>query len=196
MTSAPSKKQLTHERIVQAAAQAIRRGGFSGLGVADVMKQAGLTHGGFYAHFASREALICEALEQAGRDSAERIARHAEARVAKGVSPFRAFVENYVSDAHCAALEAGCPVAALAADMPRQSADVSRAGAERVRSLIAAVQRRLPAKAERDAAPVIAAQLVGALQLARALGDGADAKALLAATRRQVLATYDQPGKR
>ena len=94
------------------------------------------------------------------------------------------------------ALDAGCPVAALAADMPRQSADVSRAGAERVRSLIAAVQRRLPAKAERDAAPVIAAHLVGALQLARALGDGADAKALLAATRRQVLATYDQPGKR
>ena len=74
MTIAPSKKQLTHERIGQAAAQAIRRGGFSGLGVADVMKQAGLTHGGFYAHFASREALICEALEQAGRDSAERIA--------------------------------------------------------------------------------------------------------------------------
>ena len=190
MTSAPSKKQLTHDRIVQTAAQAMRRGGFAGVGVADVMKQAGLTHGGFYAHFASRDALLCEALEQAGRESAERIARHAEARAAKGASPFRAFVDNYLSEAHVAALDAGCPVAALAADMPRQSTAVSRAGAERVRGLIAAVQKRLPKGRERGAA-AIAAQLVGAVQLARALGDTAEAKALLAATRRDLLAQYD-----
>ena len=144
MTSTPTKKQLTHDRIVQTAAQAMRRGGFAGVGVADVMKQAGLTHGGFYAHFPSRDALLCEALEQAGRESADRIARHAEARAAKGGSAFRAFIENYLSEAHLAALDGGCPVAALAADMPRQSSAVSRAGAERVRSLIAAVQRRLP----------------------------------------------------
>ena len=195
MATMPSKKQLTHERIVQTAAQAMRRGGFAGVGVADVMKRAGLTHGGFYAHFPSRDALLCEALEEAGRESAERIARHAEAHAAKGGSPFRAFVENYLSEAHLNSSDGGCPVAALAADMPRQSEAVSRAGAERVRSLIAAVQRRLPAKAERGDAPVIAAQLVGALQLARALGDGAEAKALLAATRRRLLAAYDAPGK-
>ena len=99
---------------------------------------------------------------------------------------FRAFVENYLSEAHLAALDGGCPVAALAADMPRQSSAVSRAGAERVRSLIAAVQRRLPKGAERGAAAVIAAQLVGAVQLARALGDAAEGKALLAAARRAI----------
>ena len=191
MTSTPTKKQLTHDRIVRTAAQAMRRGGFADVGVADVMRQAGLTHGGFYAHFPSRDALLCEALEQAGRESADRIARHAEARAAKGGSAFRAFIENYLSEAHLAALDGGCPVAALAADMPRQSSAVSRAGAERVRSLIAAVQRRLPTGAERGAAAVIAAQLVGAVQLARALGEAADAKALLAATRRQLLAHYD-----
>ena len=82
MNRTPSKKQLTHERIVETAARAIRRAGFSGVGVADVMKEAGLTHGGFYAHFPSREALLCEAIERAGRDSAARIAKNVAIRQA------------------------------------------------------------------------------------------------------------------
>ena len=65
-----SRKEETHERIVDAAARAIHRHGYAGVGVADVMKQAGLTHGGFYAHFESRDALLAEAIERAGRDSA------------------------------------------------------------------------------------------------------------------------------
>src|SRR6266849_10651242 len=64
-----SRKEETHERIVDAAARAIHRHGYAGVGVADVMKEAGLTHGGFYAHFDSREALLVEALERAGRQS-------------------------------------------------------------------------------------------------------------------------------
>ena len=74
MDSKPGKKQLTHDRIVDTAARALRRDGFAGVGVAEVMKEAGLTHGGFYAHFASREALLREALERSGRDSAGRMA--------------------------------------------------------------------------------------------------------------------------
>jgi AcrR family transcriptional regulator len=64
-----SRKEATHERIVDAAARAIHRHGYAGVGVADVMKEAGLTHGGFYAYFGSRDALIVEALERAGRKS-------------------------------------------------------------------------------------------------------------------------------
>src|ERR1700730_17221708 len=64
-----SRKEETHERIVDAAARAIHRHGYAGVGVADVMKEAGLTHGGFYAYFGSRDALIVEALERAGRKS-------------------------------------------------------------------------------------------------------------------------------
>ena len=71
-----SRKEETHERIVDAAGRAIRRQGYAGVGVADVMKEAGLTHGGFYAHFDSRDALLVEALEHAGRQSQ----RHAERR--------------------------------------------------------------------------------------------------------------------
>ena len=65
MATAPSRKALTHERIVDTAARAIRRGGFSGVGVADIMKEAGLTHGGFYAHFKSKDELVETALQHA-----------------------------------------------------------------------------------------------------------------------------------
>ena len=67
--TAAKRKEATHERIVEAAARAIRRSGYSGTGVADIMKDAGLTHGGFYAHFASREAMLAEAADRAGAES-------------------------------------------------------------------------------------------------------------------------------
>ena len=63
------RKEITHERIVEVAARAIRRSGYDGTGVADIMKEAGLTHGGFYAHFASREALLAEAADRAGAET-------------------------------------------------------------------------------------------------------------------------------
>ncbi len=191
MDSPPGRKQLSHERIVETAARAIRRAGFSGVGVADIMKEAGLTHGGFYAHFPSRNALLAEALERAGRDSAARIDKGAATRQARGVSALRALVEGYLSERHLAACETGCPVAALVSEMPRQAPEVREAAAQRVRGLIARVDAALPPGSARDAAATIAGQLVGALQLARTLGENAEGKALLAAARRSLLAQYD-----
>lgn len=191
MDTAPGKKQLTHERIVDAAARAIRRAGFDGVGVAEVMKEAGLTHGGFYAHFASRDALICEALERAGQDGTERVAQGRASRQARGASPLRAFVEQYLSEQHLAAPEQGCPVAALASEMPRQTGAVAQAAAQRVRSLVGAVREVLPRGTTPAQAGAVTAQLVGALQLARALGDNAEGRALLAAARRALLAQHD-----
>ena len=192
MDSLPSRKEVTHERIVATAARAIRRGGFSGVGVADIMKEAGLTHGGFYAHFSSRNALLAEALERAGQDGASRVAQGTAARQARGASALRALVEGYLSERHLSELEAGCPVAALASEMPRQSAEVREASAQRVRGLVAAVRRALPKDAPADSGAAIASQLVGALQLARALGDNAEGWALLKASRRALLAQYDR----
>lgn len=191
MDSAPGRKEITHDRIVATAARAIRRGGFNGVGVADIMKEAGLTHGGFYAHFPSRSALLAEAVERAGRDSAARLALGTAARQARGASALRALVEAYLSDRHLAELEAGCPVAALASEMPRQPAEVREAAAQRVRGLIAAVRSALPDDAPADSGAAIASQLVGALQLARALGDNAEGRALLKASRRTLLAQHD-----
>ena len=185
-----SRKQITHERIVDTAAAVLRASGFAGVGVADIMKRVGLTHGGFYAHFASRDALLCEAVERAGADSRMRVAKSVALRKARGASPLRAFIENYLSDAHLATPEQGCPVAALAAEMPRQSPEVAQAAAQRVRKLIAIVRESLPPSAAEQAA-VVAAQLVGALQLARAFGDNAEGRALLAATRRALLSQFE-----
>src|SRR5213082_1919953 len=100
-----SRKQETHERIVDVAARAIRRHGYAGVGVADVMKEAGLTHGGFYSHFASRDALLVEALERAGHQSSEAVRRSAESRAGHGVSAFRSLVESYLADNHLLSLE-------------------------------------------------------------------------------------------
>lgn len=191
MEIAPSRKALTHERILEVAARAIRRTGFQGVGVADIMKEAGLTHGGFYAHFASRDALLAEALEHAGQQSASRIAKGNATRQARGASPFKALIEGYLSDRHLSGTENGCAVAALASEMPRQAPDVRAAAAQRVRSLMALVERSLPTPTEPGSAAAIASQMVGALQLARALGDNAEGKALLAANRSALLAQHD-----
>ena len=188
-----ARKQETHERILDVAARAIRRQGYAGVGVAEVMKDAGLTHGGFYAHFDSRDALIVEALERAGRESGEALARAVERRKARGASAFRALVDAYLSDEHLASLETGCPVAALACDMPRQSDAVREASAVRVQRLVAAVQSALP-HASRAAAAVVAGTLVGTLQLARAMDDEAEGRAVLAAARKALIHQHDTSG--
>lgn len=187
-----SRKHETHERIVDVAARAIRRNGYAGVAVADVMKQAGLTHGGFYAHFDSRDALLVEALERAGRESGEAVTRAVERRAAKGVSAFRAFVEAYLDDQHLASLDTGCPVAALACDMPRQSAAVRDASAARVKRLVTGVRSTLP-QVSPATASVVAGTLVGTLQLARALGPNAEGRAVLSAGRKALIDQYDTP---
>jgi AcrR family transcriptional regulator len=186
------RKAATHERIVATAARAIRRTGFHGVGVADIMKEAGLTHGGFYAHFASRNALLAEALGRAGREGAVRLSAGSTSRQARGASAFRALINGYLSEGHLASVEEGCPVAALASEMPRQDVEVQAVAAQHVRALISTIERTVPPGAgHANAAAAIASQLVGALQLARVLGDNAEGKALLAVSRRALLAQYD-----
>jgi TetR/AcrR family transcriptional regulator, transcriptional repressor for nem operon len=185
-----SNREATHERIVEVAARALRRNGYAGVGVAEVMKEAGLTHGGFYAHFESRDALLLEALDRAGRDSTETTARIAQQRASKGVSTFRSLVESYLADGRLASLEGGCPVAALGSEIPRQSGMVREASVVRVQRLIAAVRSALP-KGHRAAASLIAGTLVGSLQLARALGDNPEGRAVLSTARTALIRQYD-----
>ena len=156
MEATPTRKQLSHDRIVDAAARAIRRDGYGGVGVADVMREAGLTHGGFYAHFPSRDALLVEALERAGGGSAALLARNVADAEARGVSRFRALVEGYLSDNLLKAREAGCPVAALCSEMPRQSPEVRKASTQRVQGLVRYVAKSLPAGVPPERAGVIA----------------------------------------
>ena len=185
-----SKRELSHQRILDAAARAVRRHGYAGVGVAEVMKEAGLTHGGFYAHFKSRDALLAAALDHAGAASARVLARRLELARETGISPLRALVDGYLSEEHVAAIERGCPVAALGSEMGRQQEDVLAASRRRVLGLIGTVRQALPPDAPEQQAQVIASTLVGTLQLARALGDGAGG--LLQASRDALLAQYDK----
>lgn len=170
----PSKKEETRSRILRAAARAIRKHGYEGLGVAEVMKDAGLTHGGFYAHFESRDALLAAAAEQAGAESNERLSRAIAS--AKPGDELSAMVDSYLSDRHVTAAEEGlgCAIAAAGSDVPRQRAEVRRAAGRRVKDLIGLVERQLPEwgkSAAHEKAMAITATMVGALLLARATDD-------------------------
>ena len=167
-----SKKDATHERIVQVAARAIRRSGYDGVSVADIMKEAGLTHGGFYAHFASREAMLAEAADRAGAESvavATHVASHASPEVA-----LRAMALAYLSKAHLEDAETGCPIAALGSEMPRQAPEVRRAATNRIKEMVDVVARQSPNWGDTDShekALAMIATMVGTLVLARAVDD-------------------------
>ena len=190
MSTATTRKELSHERIVDVAARAIRRAGYRGVGVADIMKEAGLTHGGFYAHFASRDALLVEAMERASRDSETVLTEAMQRRLAKGSSRFAALVWAYLHESHLDHPDQGCVVAALASEMTRQDADVREEARRRVNDLIALVRSTLPRGTDADQAAVVTATMVGALQLARTL-DGKAGRALLAQTRDALIQRHD-----
>lgn len=192
MKSPTRRKELSHDRIVDVASRAIRRAGYRGVGVADMMKEAGLTHGGFYAHFASRDALLVEAMQRAGRDSHAALSEAMARRMAKGSSRFAALVWAYLHDSHLDQPEQGCVVAALGSEMTRQDDAVRDEARNRVKALVALVDQALPVDTEPGQAAVIAATLVGALQLARTLG-GPAGRALLAQTREALIQRHHTP---
>jgi TetR/AcrR family transcriptional repressor of nem operon len=181
--TASRRKDATHERIVEAAARAIRRSGYSGAGVADIMKDAGLTHGGFYAHFASREAMLAEAADRAGAEGVAAVARIAAA--APPQQARQAMMRAYLSKAHVDAVETGCGVAALCSETPRQAPEVRRAATRRIKEMVDLVARESPDwgwPGAHEHALVTVATMVGALVLARAVDDSRLSDALREAT--------------
>ncbi len=189
MTTHATRKEQSHERIVDVAARAIRRAGYRGIGVADIMKEAGLTHGGFYAHFDSRDALLVEAMQAASRDNRAALSQAMTRRMAKGHSRFSALVLTYLHDTQLVQTETGCVVAALASEMPRQDDAVGQEARRRVTDLVEFVRSALPHGVEPEQAEVVTATMVGALQLARTLG-GIAGRALLAQTRQALIQKY------
>ncbi|MFA6310951.1 MAG: TetR/AcrR family transcriptional regulator [Sterolibacterium sp.] len=176
-------KEASHERIVGAAARAIRRSGYDGTGVADIMKEAGLTHGAFYAHFASREAMLAEAADRAGAES-NAFAESVIAAVPPDQS-LQALMQVYLSKEHLESIETGCPISALGSEMPRQSPEVRRVATRRIKEMIDLVSRQFPDWGQSSAherALVTVATMVGTLILARAVDDAALSDALCSAT--------------
>jgi len=181
-------KEASHERIVGAAARAIRRSGYGGTGVADIMKEAGLTHGAFYAHFESREAMLAEAADRAGAE-ANAIATSVIAAVPPEQS-LQALVQAYLSKQHIEGIETGCPMSALGSEMPRQSPEVRRAATRRIKEMVDLVARQLPDWGQPGAherALVTVATMVGTLVLARAVDDSMLSDALCSAALKSLV---------
>lgn len=158
------------ERILQVAAKLFRERGFDGIGVADLMKSVGLTHGGFYGQFASKEDLAAQACARALAESAKRWDRLIE----KAEDPLTAVITSYLSARHQGDPGSGCAFAALGAEAPRREPAVGRAFAEGLGALIERLTRMMPNRAKaarREKALATMATLVGALVLARAVDD-------------------------
>lgn len=180
-------KEASHERIVDAAARAIRRSGYDGTGVADIMKEAGLTHGAFYAHFESREAMLVEAVDRAGAQ-ANAVASSVIASVPPAEA-LQAMMQVYLSKEHIDGIESGCPISALGSEMPRQSDEVRRAATLRIKEMIDLVARQFPdwgQPAAHERALVTVSTMVGTLILARAVNDSALSESLCSSTLKKL----------
>ena len=186
MDAEPTRKQRSHDRIVEAAARAIRRDGYGGVGVADVMREAGLTHGGFYAHFASRDALLVEALERAGRRqrvavSVSAVEACASARRQPLPGARRGLPRGPPAEDARGRLSGRRAVFGDAAPVARRPQGVERSGCRR---WCAMSRTRLPPSVPAERLRSSPRRWSGSLQLARAIGRTEQGKALLAASRR------------
>jgi len=161
-------KAESHERIVSVAAERIRESGTESPGVAEIMRAAGLTHGGFYKHFTNREELINEAVEHAMREN-----ETDAAQVVSGADdPLAAFADWYVSTAHRDDPAHGCGVAALCTDVPRLGRPAQESYRAQVERYLARLQGLLASDDPdvRCRANVTLSAMVGAVMIARGLG--------------------------
>jgi TetR/AcrR family transcriptional repressor of nem operon len=173
MGHSKTEKEKTHRRIVKIAAARFRERGVNGIGLADLMKEADLTHGGFYRHFDSREELVAEAVECALRDGWEAVAS-----VAGGNRPpaatLRLLVDAYLSVAHRDGLATSCPVTTMANDVARCNARARSAYTKQVGTYLELLAKLIAAdkrKSRRAKAIAALATLVGAVSMARAVND-------------------------
>ena len=168
MRHSKDEKTASHERIVNAAAARIRESGTDQPGVAEIMRAAGLTHGGFYKHFDSREELIEEAVERALTDNQKTVAQ----MVYEADDPLAAFADSYVSTAHRDDPAHGCGVVALGADVMRVGGVAQDAYRAQVDRYLAYLQSLLDGDDDdrRKQANVTLSAMVGAVMIARALG--------------------------
>lgn len=188
MGHSQDEKSENHDRIVEIASQRFREKGLDGLSVADLMREAGLTHGGFYRHFDSREDLVAEAVACALSQGGERAA----AIVNSGHKlAFNALVDAYLGESHRDDRSEGCAVTALAADVVRSNEPTRTAYTQQVRhylDLILAALKRGEGDANRQQSVLTLSALVGALTLARAVNDEKLSLEILRSTARALKA--------
>jgi TetR/AcrR family transcriptional repressor of nem operon len=194
--SAEHKKQ-TRERVLKEAAREIRAKGPGGVGVSAIMARAGLTHGGFYAHCPSKDALVEAALDTMFAD-----ARGKLAMTAHGVAPrhaLRDYVAFYLSPSHRDARDHGCPLPSLSGDLARSEAaarDHFGQGLEELLGSLTALLAGCGSDQPGADATSLLSEMVGAVALARAVGSPEQSDLLLANARGSILARFNLEGQR
>lgn len=177
-----AQAEENRERILDNAAQLFRERGFDGIGLNDLMQAAGLTRGGFYGHFESKDDLAAQATRRALQTNREQWKKQTDRSLG-------AWVRIYLSDAHRDHIGAGCGLVALAGDAARGGPAVKQAFAEGVASLVATLQTQMPAESasgRREQALAMLSTLVGALLLSRAVGDEKLSQQLREAARKSL----------
>jgi TetR/AcrR family transcriptional regulator, transcriptional repressor for nem operon len=181
-------KLETHARIVKRASVRLREKGAHGIGVADLMKDAGLTHGGFYAHFDSREALVIEAFAHAMDRSTERWRKIGETTPPD--KRLAMIVDSYLTPVHRDDPGHGCAIPTLGAEIARESPKTRKAFAAKLEQMIDMMADQIPdisRKAARKQAVSAIATMMGTLVMARVAGTGEFSEEILAAGREAVL---------
>jgi TetR/AcrR family transcriptional repressor of nem operon len=174
-----TQKARTHKRIVTIASKRFREKGLAGFGIAELMKEAGLTVGGFYKHFDSRDDLVAEAISSAFGDWQRR------AEAAKSGGPtvsLEKLIDDYLSDAHRKSPGTGCAFSALAPEIARSDKRTRAVTSQQVQNDLESIIELLPGKdkrAARSRAILTFSSLVGAMALARAVSDEALSREIL-----------------
>jgi TetR/AcrR family transcriptional repressor of nem operon len=188
-------KEKTREVLLKETAKALRRVGPHQLGVAKVMASAGLTHGGFYAHFKSRDEMIAEGISRMFEESRSRLPPEDPAAPPK--QALKDYIVFYLSAAHRDSRSTGCPLPFLSADAPRLGDESRRRFAGGVEMMRARLEAKLAACGRADAAAEsssLLAELVGALALARAEPDPEASDRILANSMHHLLRRFDLEG--
>lgn len=186
----PEHKTQTRDRILRNAARKLRAEGLSGAGVATVMKASGLTVGGFYKHFHSKDELLAEAIAQAFSDSDE---AYAALQNLPREQRWKEVVQQYLSAGHCDRPDTGCPVAALASEMARAKSNVRKRTSglmrERTDRWAEFMPGRTAAARERNFVVIFSA-MAGAVSVARLFTDPADRQRVLTSVRDHLLCSF------
>jgi TetR/AcrR family transcriptional repressor of nem operon len=188
----PSHKHLTRRRIIDAASQVFRERGIAETGVDEIMRRAGLTHGGFYAHFRDKSELVAEACTAGFEAAVPNLDRIAAARTAAARA--RLLIDSYLGPRHRDNHGSGCVVVAVGADAARLRGSArtgyARAFAQHLDRLSAALRLDRDPLRNRERVTWLMSSLVGALIFARAIEDPAQSNAILHAMRRQLRAQF------
>ncbi len=185
MGSSQAEKAESHQRIVDVAARRFRELGLEGISVADIMKEAGMTVGGFYKHFASRDDLVVEAIAAACEEM-EQSALTAQPNLKKSI-------QTYLSEAHRDNVTGGCPLSALLNDTARSTEGAREVYTERLENRLALLESQMPEGTEgnrRAKALLIYSAYVGALGLSRAVADPKLSRQILNSVSAELIALF------